>query len=369
MKNRNIVLTALFLCVIILPSVLFPFLKDSLDSGNHENRTLAEFPVFSNTGVEGFPAAFDEYYIDHLPFKNQFMSLNSLVQMNLFNTTANPRVVVGKDGWLFYNNYDAENPIDDLLGISEFSNEDMAFIERQIRNVKAKYPDKQFVLLIAPNKENIYREYLPEYLEKKAVEETAVDKLYGCLSASGVSADVVYPKAELEAQKNSFQLYYRYDTHWNRLGGYIGASVLLERLGHETPALEMLTVTKGDDYPKDLANLAGLGDSLYNDVEFSLSGIADGIAAVSSPYGDGGIYTRYTSNAADSRKLLLVHDSYYKSMIDYLPLYFSDVVRADRDYSSLHSIDALIAEYDPDIIVMEVVERGCAVLRHEDYPF
>ncbi len=368
MKKQHIALISLFLFLLIAPTFLYPLLKPVLDTENHENRTLAEFPSVAETGF-GFPAAFETYYNDHLPFKNQLTALHSEVFLSLFNTTSNPRVVVGKEGWLFYNNYDAENPIDDLLGKSTFSSQDMETIALNLKQAEEmlQAQDREFCFILPPNKEAIYSEFLPDYLAEKAADASRADMLYDYLLSQNIG--IVYPKDALLQEKDSAQLYYKYDTHWNKLGGYIGFREICAELGVELPPLSaLLPAEESDGYPKDLAQLAGIGSNCNQDAEYTLS-LFPQVTVVHEEESADGSFNRYSSDAADERTVLLIHDSYYKSMIDYFPQVFGEVIAVHRDYTDLYSAQELIEKYDCDIVVMEVVERGATILLHENMPY
>lgn len=73
---------------------------------------------------------------------------------------------------------------------------------------------------------------------------------------------IVYPYGEmLDAKKEVKEdLYYSADTHWNQIGGYVGASCLLKELGIETKPLKDLTITKKDHHIGDLSKMLGLVD-------------------------------------------------------------------------------------------------------------
>ncbi len=368
MKSKQIALIAAFLFMLLAPGLLYPLLAPALDVQNHENRALAPFPDITEVGF-GFPAAFEEYYNDHLPFKNQLTALHSRLFLSLFNTTSNPRVVVGRDGWLFYNNYDAENPIDDLLGKSAYSDAELAQIAENLSSASARLAaqNRAFYFILPPNKESIYSEYLPDYLLENAVEETRADSLYAYLCAQGIP--IVYPKDALLAAKADAQLYYRYDTHWNRLGGYVGFRALCEQMDISLPALDALLPAGFDSsYPRDLAELAGLGAASRDDAEYTIE-LFPQVTIVHEEESPDGAFNRYTSDAPDRRTVLLIHDSYYKSMIDYFPQVFGEVIAVHRDYADLYAAQVLIEQYDCDIVVMEVVERGATLLLHENMPY
>ena len=50
---------------------------------------------------------------------------------------------------------------------------------------------------------------------------------------------IIFPYDQLKETKKQLKedLYYTTDTHWNYLGGYIGASALLKELGIDMPAI------------------------------------------------------------------------------------------------------------------------------------
>ena len=69
---------------------------------------------------------------------------------------------------------------------------------------------------------------------------------------------MVYPREELLEYKDQYSLYWHYDTHWNYLGGYIGAKALLKELGIEIPEVEELTITQNASSGYDLAGMMNL---------------------------------------------------------------------------------------------------------------
>ena len=354
----------LFMAALILPLLLYPLVSPFLDTENHENRTLAQWPSLSDgTAVFG---EISTYFEDHLPYKNQMVSLQSSLFLSLFNNTSNPRVVVGQDGWLFYNNYDAENPMDDILGISRFSEEEIRQILRNLDDAaeRAEESGTQFIFLLAPNKETVYREKLPVYLQDQLTDETRADLL--AEAAEGGKAAFVYPKEALLREKENIPVYYRYDTHWNRLGGYIGFREVCRKAGIEVPKLSTFDITETTEYPKDLADLAGIGNRSGRDSEYLIEGFHPELTVTKEDLGGA---VRYTSDAEDERTVLIVHDSFYRSMIDYYPLVFGEVISVDRNYSDLYSVQEWIDRYQPDIVIMEVVERGIQILLHENMPF
>lgn len=364
MKKKGQLLIFIFMAMLILPILAYPLVSPYLDTENHENRILADLPAITD-GFDFFDNL-TSWFNDHLPYKNQLVSIHSNLFLSLFNTTPNPRVVVGEDGWLFYNNYDAESPIDDILGRTSFSAEETAIIENNLKEagVSLNERDITFVFLLAPNKESIYREQLPEYLRDITVEQTRADILTKNIETG--NCILVYPKEEILEAKDSYQLYYRYDTHWNRLGAYVGFRSVCNELGVNVPLLQELSVANDMGYPKDLADLAGIGSRCTSDSEYVITDLYPDVTVEETQ--DDKV-TVYTSNAETEKTVLVIHDSYYRSMRYYLPRVFTEVISVDRDYSDLYSVQKYIEKYQPEIVIMEVVERGIQIMLHENMPF
>lgn len=212
---------------------------------------------------------------------------------------------------------------------------------------------KEFVIFIAPNKERIYSEYMPERYGVPA-ENYAALQVYDYMKTY-TDIQIVYPYAELMEAKNRLDedIYYPTDTHWNRIGGYVGAAALLSELGVEMPSIygDSLSISSEGYAVTDLANMIGLpqlfrhaskfytvrGYDLHN-MEWEYTSISKGDCR---------------SDAPDERVLYLLGDSYYEAMEDCIASQFAELhLRRPETYT----YDDFVA-CDPDIVVVECVER------------
>ena len=66
-----------------------------------ERRRLAGKPGFTLNSLFEFPGAYTRYYNDHFPLRDRFIFWNNLLRLKLFGISAIPKVLVGKQGWLF----------------------------------------------------------------------------------------------------------------------------------------------------------------------------------------------------------------------------------------------------------------------------
>ena len=99
----------------VVPNIIWPFIKDSFAFANTENRVLAKFPTLSYENIENVPAGIENYINDYAPFRKILVDLNTNVNKTLFNTVTHDIVLVGRDDWFFYR--DASS-VGDMLGIS-----------------------------------------------------------------------------------------------------------------------------------------------------------------------------------------------------------------------------------------------------------
>ncbi|MBO5092855.1 MAG: hypothetical protein J6C33_00685 [Lachnospiraceae bacterium] len=324
-----------------------------LDEENYENRTAVERPAFSFAAAEEFPAAYEAYYNDHLPFRNQLIRLGSKIEYYVFKGSSNQNVIRGRDEWLFYNSSLDDNPIEAYKGMDLFTEEELARIADNLTHTQAVLAAQgtEFVLFIAPNKERVYAENMPDYYGAPA-ENYKVKQLVDYLREK-TDIRVVYPYEELMEAKeqNARQLYYRLDTHWNYIGAYVGCAALAKELGVQMPELSELTVTETEPTICDLADMINLRTSLNTDPDYALLGY-DQHGLITDRHELTGSYV-YHCTGADPRKLFMVRDSFADAMDDFLASQFDQSVMVH--YSS-YSHERAFAE-DPDIYVYETVER------------
>ena len=160
----------------------------------------------------------------------------------------------------------------------------------------------------------------------------------------------------LTASKHKYgvNLYYPGDSHWNEVGAYVAFEKLSETLSRDgvrgiprKPLRKEMIGLKGF-YSSDLNRLGGDEDISYS-VDF-LSG-KEGKAVVSL---DNRFFEVWENPKAPVKKtVLMIRDS----LMPYLDKTFAKNVFAHNRYNKRHELDRLVAEYKPDIMIEEMVER------------
>lgn len=89
--------------------------------------------------------------------------------------------------------------------------------------------------MIAPDKNRIYGEYYPDYINKiNPDSKNRTNKLLKYLMAK-TCIKIIYPYSTLMGLKSIGYLYYKADTHWNSFGAYIAFRELMNEIKKDIP--------------------------------------------------------------------------------------------------------------------------------------
>ena len=355
-KPGSWIILGSFILLICLPWFFWFFLEELVDTTNYENRQYASRPRLTLGSYIHFATDYTNYLNDSIPFRNSLVTLNNAIDYFIYNTSPDTDVIIGKDNWLFYGTTGDGNPLSCYQGNNLLSENELVQIAENCLRQRDYLASlgKAFIIYIAPNKERIYSEYMPDCYGLPAENYRAL-QIYRYLSRN-TDLHVVYAYDELMQTKRllSDNLYYKTDTHWNAVGGYVGARLLLHELDIDIPAIDsdQIRIIHGNQHSGDLAGMLNLSKQLeFSDPEYSVAGY---------PMNhferlDGDILTSFDCKASspDHRKLYILRDSFAIAMYPYLGSQFSETFFRHYD-TDLHE-DFL--EHDPDIVVMEVVER------------
>ena len=347
-KTINIVIIILFIAVIFLPQLLSYIFKDNaLQFSNTENRKLKDKPHLTFSNITEYPKEFDDYYNDHFPFRNKLRKMWSLINYNFFNTSIDNNVIIGKDKWLFYR---GDNTIEKLIATKKYTEEEKRNILSTLKSNINTFKEKgiKTYVMIAPDKENIYSEKLPKTIRKGQL--TSTEELINYIKTNS-NINIIYPKEYFIQTKEKYQLYRKYDTHWNKIGGLIGTIYLQERLNEDFKYdINNIEFEKTNEIDKrDLADFINLQDKLYeNTIE-----VTNFYPNVKYETNKTDVYEEYISNSENDQTILFIGDSFRTNMKGFLAKLYKRVIYLHRDK---YNYD-LINKIHPNIIIIEAVER------------
>jgi hypothetical protein len=268
-QGKSVLIIAVFLVLICLPTLDWIFHLDHA-AIPIEKRRLAELPKFKGVEqIRDFLAGLEQYFNDHFGFRKRLIWTNNHWKRQLFNDSPNSNVANtvarGRDGWLFYT---SDRTLDDMLGASRFSQQDLEnwrrLLERR-RDWLAKRGGK-YLFVIPPDKHSIYPEYLPDWIilsPKPGKAEQLVDYMN-----KHSTVQVLDLRKPLIEAKPLGVTYLKLDSHWNCLGGFIGYQAVIRALQAQIPGLTPLPLESFGREPMTTTggNLSTvLGDSNANE--------------------------------------------------------------------------------------------------------
>lgn len=349
-KNiHNIIVIILFIAMITLPQIIYKIIpKQENEISETENRMLSSKPKLELSTITEYPKNFDNYYNDHLPFRLNLRNFWATLNYNIFNTTVENGIIVGKNGWLFYR---GDESIEQAQGINKYTNEQkVELLEKLQAKLKSlNEMDIETYILILPNKENVYKDYLPKTIPIKE-EKSKIEDLINYVEENS-DIHIIYPKEELLQAKNIYQVYRKYDTHWNKIGSCIGTVALQSKINEkfDFKISDFIINQNKEKEPRDLADSANLSNELYENIVY-VDNFYDNIEyniEENEQYEEG------NSDAKDDRTVLFIGDSFRKNMRDYFTRLYKRTIYVHRNNCNRNMIE----EIKPDIIVFEAVER------------
>ncbi len=257
------------------------------------------------------------------------------------------RVVVGKGGWLFYDAFESNDGMGfgPSLGYQPLSESQLYLLRSKLED-EARWMSGQkipFILMPCPDKQSVYPEFLPQEWLRKG--EGRLDQIFQTMrDVRGVK--VIDVRHALENAKRSFKprLYYKTDTHWNTVGGFIAYLELMKYLIEPFPG--MRTMQFSDMRP--LKDGKMVGDLLrFQDIDTN-QGYEDELEPL----------PKAGNTGTKVNKLILFGDSFASSLRPLLVNHFNEIVFINGARSAQSPIDRqLILEEKPDVVILESVER------------
>lgn len=355
--NRNEGLIYFFFGFLLI-ACLNSFLGWIPDRKNAENRMLSSFPTFSWSACLQYPEALNAYIEEHYSFRNTFFFLNSLLHTKVLKASALPdKVILGKQHWFYYNE---SNTVNDFRRMTTIDTMEMMNVVR-ILHSRMQWLKKRhihFYILVPPNKERIYPEFMPSaYYPVNGVGHNRLD-FYKKILTQSSPVQIIDPTDSLYVAKLKKDVYYATDTHWNLYGGFKGYQCLMTAILKDFPSLTMMREEDfkiSDNFVEegDLASMLAL-NSIYKRKEYSFT-FKDSTKDLGHLTSSDIILRFDNQHILDSAnlKLLMFRDSYANYLIPFLNMHFKKAVYV-WNYEFMNQ---LIEEEKPDIVVFESLER------------
>ncbi len=367
MKEKILIL--IFLAMLVIPAILYIPLATQSDVSESEKRELAPMPSLSLDTIETFPTEFEAFFDDHLPWRSDIIQLNTSIDLLVFDTVDNPKVIRGKNDWLFYKNALDLSPLDSYIKGSLFTPEELGQITDILTKINdiAEKNDVQFVLVMIPDKERVYADYLPSAFSK-ASDYRAYSQLYSHLTQYS-DITIVDLEPTLQEGRTYYPTYFQTDTHITRYGGYLGTQEILAAIGEQTVPPENLLIHLNESpHTGDLVTLASLSPDLIYEYPPVVENYPENAQVTEAQYKNiSAPEVKIESNLNDGKKMLFYGDSFRLYLMPFLSQHFGESIYYSNRITEEELTD-VIAREEPDIIVLEYVERYLPFLLSLDTP-
>ncbi|MGE3803827.1 MAG: hypothetical protein AB7K24_04030 [Gemmataceae bacterium] len=312
-----------------------------------EKRAAAPWPALEPTvhSLKKFPRCFDAYYNDHFGLRAALVRLNACLRVHGLGVSASEQVVLGREGWLFY---DGDDAMAARRGLLRWSREELDQIQRDLEARRDWLAARgcQYLFVIAPNKESIYPEYLPAWLE--ADRDTCIDQLVGHLAAHS-DVRVLDLRPALQAARGHGLLYFRTDSHWNTLGALCAYRHMMQALARSS---EVRAASSADfeavPYRYMQGDLPALLGLEFDEESIHLRPRQPRQARIRRG-------TRFVSECASGElpATIMLYDSFGHSLIPFLSEHFQRLVYVWQQDLPVE----LIERERPGLLIQEIVER------------
>lgn len=344
-KIRNICYIVVCLLICILPFTGMLVYNKEIVTEQGTESSASQNREKDDVWYTDFPEKFSDYFSSHLAFRDYLISGDSEIQSRLFGVSNVDTVIVGTEGWLYY-----KDTLDDYLGQNRMS-------ERSIYNAAhnlallQQYVTEQgadFVFTVAPNKNSLYGQNMPYYMQHQVSEEKNMTLFQPALEKAGVSYVDLF--AAFEEQEET--LYLKRDSHWNQKGAILAYHTLLDSLQVEHNTYEDTDAVREKNEIGDLnqmlypATAKPEWNYIYQN-ENTFSYVTD-TESVEDAWIE-------TENGKGSGNVLMFRDSFGNTL---LPLMANQFEKGYFSKSVPYRITEYMEKTSPNLVIVEKVERN-----------
>ncbi len=327
---------------------------------SRENRNMAIAPGWPHTfeDAKTFSQRFMVFYRDHFGFRN---SLIRGVAMGEFHGGLGPeinnRIIVGKEGWLFYSK--DEKYLADR-GLDPFSDADLNAWQELLEKRRKWFTDHgyPFLVVIPPDKQTIYPEFLPDRFAKPPT-PSRLDQLISRLRQTHSPVQILDLRPALWEAKRHRQIYFKTDSHWNDYGAYTAYRVILDAVQRTLPNRKLIPQTLADFVTVSATHSGDLAQDLdlYFEYHEQTTLLVRG-DLYADPDRLKTLFAHTYTDGPDRHapRLLMYNDSFAASLMQFLAPNFSRAFYAWNAWTSTVN-PAPTIEQKPNVVINEFVER------------
>lgn len=166
----------------------------------------------------------EKYLNETFGFRNIFIRINNQIAFSLFNKAKANGVIIGKNNYLYEENYIKAYYGTDFVGVDSITHriEKLRFVQDTLSKM-----NKTLMVVFAPGKGSFYPEYFPkEYMKEKG--PTNYECYIKLAKEHGLNY-IDFNKYFLEHKgKSKYPLYPQYGIHWSNYGACLAADSMVK---------------------------------------------------------------------------------------------------------------------------------------------
>jgi len=356
------VLVIIFMAVIYFPLVnrVIPL---SGQSHLQEKRKMAAKPEFGWDRMFQYLKEFTSYYNDYFIFRSDLIFLNNLLKVKFFRVSPTPTVLIGKNGWLFFDNPVTQpGTVDYYRALTPFSVKELEqwknLLEQRHQWLAAR--GIHYLFVIVPNKNTIYPEFMPDHIHR-VNKKSRMDQLVEYLENHSTVPFLDLRKA-LKDAKTNYPVYSKTDSHWNEYGAYIAHREIIAYISRYFKEAEPLPFSRFNietinHMGGDLATMLSLHEEILRENIIRMKP-SPPFTFRESRKENISRYVRQLQTQCPTAPLpniLMVHDSCYHRLRPFLSEKFSSILYIwDWDFNFYAGI---IEREKPNLVIDEMAER------------
>jgi hypothetical protein len=360
-RATDLVLVAGFVGALWVPVVSQLILSDDPEVAQREFRVLSNRPVleWDLSSLRDYPDRFDAWFGDSFGARERLLRWHHVLKWFGFGVSPTERLVLGRDDWLFYAG-DRSIPV--YRGVDPLTEAQLSAWKTLLEERRDALAREgiEYLYVLAPNKNQIYSEYLPD--RYAPLGPTRLDQLLAYLDEHSSFSVLDLRPALLAAKQEDTggsYLYTRFGTHWSARGHVVAYTAIVQRLAELVPGIEPFDPDRflarptrgwrdswgGRMYMEDMLQEETASLELRGGIRFERLLVREGLGRRRAVRGRG--------PDPDAPRLTCFHDSYLVELRNILARHFGD---ASFYWDAPYRPD-WIAEERPDVVLEVRIER------------
>jgi hypothetical protein len=329
-----------------------------------ENRNLAPWPSFQpdRATLGALSGKFEAHFNDHFGFRKRLIYVLALAKVQGLGVTSNSGVTLGSDGWLYLA---SDSAMRSYRATRPFAPEQLESY-RKILEARRDWLASRgipYVLIIPPNKDTIYPEFVPAAYTK-VHPESRLDQLLDYMKEHS-SVSIIDVRSDLLRARRLERVYDVTDSHWNLPGAYVAYARIIEALSERFPQARPIPRSEFCEVVEsgpggDLALMLGIANRLP-EARVKLAPRdgwhfrrLDGAFPIAARCAYPELTVATERAGAALPRAVLFRDSFAENLIPFLAEHFERMLCIwDK------SFDPTIIEHErPSVVIQEMVERS-----------